>query len=105
MKLTIQNKPCGLIAFYDAVATEMGYTGTSELHYDCRKINVAENIQDSFYDYYTANAKETNPNANMTDVQISITMILAIKGPKVDKTLKANEVEVFDGFICSTIQN
>ena len=89
-----------LTEFYDAVATEMGYTETSDLHYDCRKVNIAKNIQDGFYEYYTANAKERNPSASDNDIQTSITMILAIRGPKVDKNLKENEVEVFDGFIC-----
>lgn len=99
MKITVKEKNYGLIEFYDTVATEMGYTNVSDLEYDCRKINVAANIQDGFYNYYTENAKETNPNVNMTDVRTSVTMILAINGPKVDENLKANEVEIFDGFI------
>lgn len=103
MKVTIPKGNYGLIEFYDTVAREMGYTNISNLEYDCTKINVAENIQDGFYSYYTENAKETNPNANMTDVRTSITMILAINGPKVDESLKANEVEIFDGFICQKV--
>lgn len=99
MKVTVPNKNYALIDFYDTVARQMGYANVSDLKYDCRKINIAENIQDGFYEYYTENAKETNPNANMADVRTSITMILAINGPKVDKSLKINEVEVFDGFI------
>lgn len=97
MKITIPNKNYELIEFYETVATEMGYTDTSELHYDCRKINIAKNIQNGFYEYYKANA---NPFANEDDVVISTTMLLACSGPKVDTNLKANEVEVFDGFIC-----
>lgn len=103
MKITIPMKTIispdsyeGLTEFYDAVATEMGYTDTSELHYDCRKINVAQNIQDSFFGYY----REAYPELSENDLRIHVTMLLVCKGPKVDKSLKANEVEVFDGFIC-----
>ena len=90
----------GLSEFYDAVATEMGYSDTSELHYDCRKINVAKNIQDNFYDYYMAELMKMCPSSDKEDFQNSITATLTIYGPKVDSTLKANEVEIFDGFIC-----
>lgn len=97
MKLTIPIKPYDLIEFYNTVATEMGYTDTSELHYDCTKINIAENIQNGFYEYYKVNA---NPFTSENDILMGITMLLACSGPKVDTNLKANEVEVFDGFIC-----
>lgn len=30
---------------------------------------------------------------------MDVTVLLAIKGPKVDKALKPNEIEVFDGFV------
>ena len=101
MKLLIQNKPMSIIECYEAVAVQMGYANTSELHYDCTKINVAENIQDEFYNYYTAIIREEQPTLSENDITTSITMILAMSGPKVDKDLKANEVEIFDGFIVS----
>ena len=98
MKITVENKPYDLVDFYNTVAREMGYTDTSDLHYDCRKVNIAKNIQDGFYKYYEASA---NPDANeFFDVLVDITMLLACSGPKVDEALKANEVEIFDGFIC-----
>ena len=100
MILTIPKENYGLVEFYDAVAKEMGYTDTSELNYDCRKINIAKNIQDGFYEYYKQKAKEENHNINENDIKVSITMLLAISGPKVDFNLKANEIEIFDGFIC-----
>ena len=100
MIITIPEKTYSLTELYDAAAMEMGYENTSELQYDCRKINIAANIQDGFYDYYTSSVKETDPYANETEIRTSVTMLLAISGPKVDKALKANEVEVFDGFIC-----
>lgn len=97
MKLLISpDKYDGLAEFYEAVATEMGYNDTSEIKYDCRKINVAENIQDGFFAYY----KEAYPDLSESDLNIRVGMLLVRSGPKVDKTLKANEVEIFDGFIC-----
>lgn len=100
MIVKIKNPVCDLMEFYNAVATEMGYADTSNLKYDCTKIDIAENIQDSLYEYYTTTAKETSPTPSENDIKVGITMLLAMSGPKVDKTLKVNEVEVFDGFIC-----
>jgi hypothetical protein len=99
VKINIANTLCDLTEFYDAVATEMGYADTSELQYDCTKINIADNIQDGFYQYYTQKAKENNATADDNDIQTAITMLLIVSGPKVDYALKANEVEIFDGFI------
>lgn len=83
---------------YDFVATEIGYD-PADCHYDCRKINIAANIQDGFYEYYKILARETDPTTTDNDIKISTTMLLVMSGPKVDADLKANEVEVFNGFI------
>ena len=100
MKMLISFKPCSLVEFYDAIAREMGYEHTSDLQYDCTKVNIAPNIQDNFYTYYTRLAMETEPQLSDNDIKVCITMTLAMSGPKVDDTLKANEVEIFEGFIC-----
>lgn len=100
MIIAVPSAPCGLTELYDAVATEMGCADTSELNYDRTKINIAKNIQDGLYAYYAAVAKEANPDVTMHEVAVATTMLLAAKGPKVDESLNANEVEVFDGFIC-----
>lgn len=101
MKILISNDaPMHLTQFYETVARQMNCSVKSETNYDCRKINVAENIQDRFYEYYTALARETEPAPSENDIKIDITMLLVMSGPKVDPTLEANEVEVFDGFIC-----
>lgn len=105
MKMLIAAKPCSLVEFYDSIAREMGYEHTSDLQYDCRKVNIAPNIQDNFYTYYTRLAMETEPQLSDNDIKVGITMTLAMSGPKVDDTLKANEVEIFDGFIVETVQN
>lgn len=100
MKIKIPYEPCGLTEFYDRVATEMGHGDPSEFKYDVRKINIAENIQDGFYEFYDKLARETDPTLSDNDIKVGTTMLLLNSGPKVDKTLKANEVEIFEGFIC-----
>lgn len=105
MKILISAAPCGILEFYEQVAREIGYTSPSEIEYDCTKINIAENIQDGFYEYYTQIARETDLVLSESDIRTGITIRLAMSGPKVDPTLKANEVEIFDGFIIETIQN
>lgn len=97
MKITLPKANYSLPDFYDAVAREMGYNATDNLHYDCTKVNVSREMQDSFYDYYTALARENLPER---EIRTNITMLLLMSGPKVDDSFKGNEVEVFDGFIC-----
>lgn len=97
--IAIKNANYSLPDFYNEVAREIG-VDTSEVNFDCRNINIAANIQDGFYEYYEAQARETDPYISENDVKVGITMMLAMSGPKVDANLKANEVEIFDGFIC-----
>lgn len=99
MKLTLSKTKYGLPDFYDAVARKMSYTTTDNLNYDCREITISKEIQDGFYKYYAESLSETNPSLSEREIQTSITMLLLMSGPKVDETLKVNEVEVFDGFI------
>ncbi len=99
MKLEIKMPPCTVVEFFDAVAKEMGYADTSEIKYDCTKINVAANIEDGFYERYTELIREDYANMPESEIRADITIHLIMSGPKVDTTLKANEVEVFDGFI------
>lgn len=103
MKIMISNnEPCGLTEFYDMVAREIGCSDISKLKYDCTQINVAENIQDNFYKHYDKIARETEFEQDENEIKVGITMLLTHFGPKVDSALKANEVEVFDGFICKS---
>ena len=88
--LTQEQFKTDLGSFYRNVATELGYEETENTKYDCREINVASNIQDSWFDYY----KETYNAQNW-----EIAMLLACSGAKVDNELADNEVEIFDGFI------
>ena len=97
-KVTVPKNNYGIVELYDTVANAMGYTDTSELEYDCCKINIAKNIQDGIYERYMELGREENLPAE--DVRASVTMLLLMSGPKVDENLADNEVEVFDGFIC-----
>ena len=101
MKFSVSiEAPYGIATLYDAVAREMGIEPVLHTRYNCTKINVAPNIQDNFYEFYSSNAKVINPTTSETDIRVGVTMLLAMSGLKVDAALKANEVEVFDGFVC-----
>ena len=98
MKAKVPEKNYDIVELFDAVAAAMGHTDTSNLEYDCCKINIAKNIQDGIYERYLELGREQKlPDQ---DIRVSVTMLLAISGPKVDENLADNEVEVFDGFIC-----
>ena len=98
MKLTVPHKNYSIVELYDTIATEMGCLPTNKHEYDCRKVNIAKNIQDGIYDKYLELGKEQKLSEQ--DVRVGVTMLLAISGPKVDEDLADDEVEVFDGFIC-----
>lgn len=98
MKLKVPSKNYGIVELYDAVATAMGHNNVSELEYDCRKVNIAKNIQDGIYENYLELGREQK--LSEYDVRVGVTMLLACSGPKVDENLADNEVEVFEGFIC-----
>ena len=96
MKVIVPERNYSITGLYDMVATIMGYRDVSTLHYDCREINVASNIQEGFFDYY----KEQNPELSETELKMGVSMILLNYGPKTNEALKDYEVEVLDGFIC-----
>ena len=84
-------KNLDVAAFYEVVASEIvsDLADKKVWRYDCTKINVANNIQDNFYDFYKSKGAD----------ETSITMHLCQRGPKVDKKLGRNEAEVFFGFV------
>ena len=94
MKIKVPNKNYNITELYDIIATSMGID-INKVKYDCRYITVASNIQDGFIRYY----RDENINASDSDFNIAVTMLLLNYGPKVDKSLADNEVEIFDGFI------
>lgn len=98
MKITVNEKSYGVVELYDAIAKQLG-KDPEKCSYDCRKINVARNIQDGFFEYY----KEQDDGRTKESALMSqIAMLLLNYGPKVDETLNNNEVELFDGFISET---
>ena len=100
MIIKVPCEPCGLTELYDAVAKKIGCENTSELKYDCTKINVSLSIQNAFYKYYADVAREASHDVTEQEISVATTLLLAMSGPKVDTNLNANEVEVFDGFVC-----
>ena len=95
MRLKIPNRHYGITELYDTVATTMGYRDVTKLHYDCREINVAMNIQENFFEYY----KKAIPHTSETDLKMSVSALLLNYGPKTDTNLADYEVEVSDKFI------
>lgn len=82
-----------LAGFYDLIALRLGLhtLGSKENHqyiFDCRNINIAQNIQDFCYDYFTEKGIS----------QVDVTMALAMSGPKVDCCLLHNQVSVEAGY-------
>lgn len=96
MKIIVPKRNYSITELYDMVATTIGHEDVSTLHYDCREINVASNIQEGFFDYY----KEQNPDMSESELSMTVAMLLLNYGPKTNETLCDYEVEVFDGFIC-----
>lgn len=69
---------------YDRVAVAMGNEVSDDLHYDCKKIEVSNDIADAIKSRYA-------------DV-MSFSMAWLCIGPKVNEDLKDGEVLIYDGF-------
>ena len=72
---------CSIIQTYENTAKRLGIT-TDDVQFNCRKICVAENIQDAWIKFYQAKAKEENPNLADSDITMSINMLLLCFGAK-----------------------
>ena len=80
----------GKARFYRMIADIFGYDWNSDnFGMDCRKINVATNIQDSWYKYAEVNG--INEEA--------LTTCILMSGPKAIDTLGDNIVEIEGGAI------
>lgn len=86
-----------LTSLYEAVAAQMGEDPQNDnIRYDCRKINVAQNIMDKMRD----SAIQTFADrANERDIVYEFNMMWCLSGPKAVDYLNDNEVEVEEGFI------
>lgn len=72
---------------------------TEEAFFDCCKINVSQSIQDCIYESYRGLHPELYER-DQKEFDTKVTILLAIKGPKVSRSLNEYEVEIKDGFLC-----
>lgn len=85
-------KECSIPQFYDKVGASLGYADASHnIEYDSRKITIAKNIQDMWYELYKEEDREV------------LTGVLLLYGPEVDENLPNNTVCVEPGFICQEV--
>ena len=90
----------GDAAFYQFLFTEITGKPWDECNdMDCSRINIAENIQTSWFRQY----REISDKSNL-DADTALAMFLVMYGPKVDKKLKDNTVELLDGW-CSIVNH
>ena len=83
---------CSLMALYDAISVKLGYN-PSKVRYDCRKIQVSEDVRDAVYLWYHENNEVEERDMNIIWLHF---------GPKVfmdDKRKNSYYVEVEKGFI------
>jgi hypothetical protein len=78
-----------IVSFYDNIARRLGYN-PNFVTYDCKKIDVSENIFEEIYAYY-------REKENIG--QESMGMMWCCYGPKVKEELKDFDVDIQDGFI------
>lgn len=79
----------GITKLYERAAELTGAVVGPEDKFDCRYIEIAENIQDKFFEYYEANGYGND----------DIMTLLLMVGPKVNPELNRNEVIVQDNFV------
>lgn len=79
----------GKSAFYNLIEQLCAKENKTVKSIDCTKINIAQNIQTSWYDYAKAH------NIDTTDLTIS----LLFAGPKALENIPDNTVEVLDNCI------
>lgn len=92
MRVKLKEAPQGIIHLYDMVARLMGNEDTSNLRYNCTKINVSQDISDVIELAYRT-------DAYITDWKLAFGTDWCCYGPKVDESLPGATVEVQDGFI------
>ena len=89
----------GLAETYENAARKAGLEVDDKSQYDCRFICVAENIQDTWIQYYDGLIRKRNPYISDEDIKLNVSAILLMSGAKVEKDLDENEVRLEDGFL------
>lgn len=87
-----------LLPFYIYIAEIIGYSDEDIECYDCRKMWVAENVQEAIIESYQAKYS-VNYAHNSDLITQEITSTLVIGGPKMDKSLPNGHVKIEPGFI------
>ena len=99
-KLTLT--PCdfaeGLMKTYENAARKSGYPITEQTMYDCRKLDVAKNVQDAWISFYHDDALDRSPDLAESDVNQKVMSLLLNYGAKVSPLLSDNEVLIHPGF-------
>ena len=89
----------GLVPTYENIARKTGYTVTDKTQFDCRKLDVAGNIQDEWIRYYHDRTQAEHPNLSEYDINQNIMSLLLNCGAKVSPMLSDNEVLIYPGFL------
>ena len=90
MRVNVYVKSTNIPKLYDCIAIAMGYNLNQVQSYDCKKVEVSSNIVHAVMDWY---------KSNYADYKVSFGMEWVCFGPKENKELPDNTVEVHDGFI------
>lgn len=88
----------GLVPTYTNIARKSGYPVTQNTVYDCRKLDIANNIQEAWISFYHDLAITKDPLMSEMDIHQSIMMLLLNLGAKVNHSLHDNEVAIMPGF-------
>ena len=88
----------GLLKTYENAAIKSGYTVTDQTTYDCRRLDVAGNIQDAWIARYRRDLLAKSPELNESDVNQQIMSLLLNFGAKVSPNLSDNEIRIHPGF-------
>lgn len=94
MLVKISSGPMSIMDLYEIVTMKMGEDPKMVKNYDCRKINVAQNIFDDIYEWYQINVK-----GDVYVIKQHFGMDWLMYGPKVDNELPDNCVVLEDGFM------
>ena len=89
LKLNRDNCYCSILGLYANIATASGIDDSTVTTYDCKELEVSEDVFNSVRDYYQQDEKLE---------AYDFAMLWMCYGPKVNDKLKDYEVEVFDGF-------
>ncbi|MBR1634216.1 MAG: hypothetical protein IJ682_04035 [Lachnospiraceae bacterium] len=98
MTLTQSDFSEGLVSTYENIARKDGYPVTDNTTYDCRKLDVADNIQEAWIGFYQNRTKSEHPHLSEYEIKQNIMALLLNCGAKVSPLLSDNEVLIHPGF-------